>query len=83
MSRRDQEPPRSFARATVHGGDRRVRFTSLQTLIASTWSRRQLLSLLRTQEDIESLACHIDDDIHSLASSEPVRPRPPPQTLLY
>ena len=43
----------------------------------------QLLTLLRAPDDFESIARHIDDDIHALAPSEPVRRRPPPQKLLF
>ncbi len=43
----------------------------------------QLLTLLRAPDDFESIARHIDDDIQTLAPSEPVRRRPPPQKLLF
>ncbi len=43
----------------------------------------QLLTLLRAPDDFESIARHLDDDIHTLAPSEPIRRRPPPQKLLF
>ena len=43
----------------------------------------QLLTLLRAPDNFESIARHLDDDIHTLAPSEPVRRRPPPQKLLF
>lgn len=43
----------------------------------------QLLTLLRAPDDFESIALHIDDDIHAIVPSDPVRRRPPPQKLLF
>lgn len=43
----------------------------------------QLLTLLRAPDDFESIARHLDNDIHMLAPSEPVRRRSPPQKLLF
>ena len=43
----------------------------------------QLLTLLRAPGDFESVARHIDDDIHTLTPSDPVRRRPPSQKLLF
>ena len=43
----------------------------------------QLLTLLRNPDDFQSIARHLDDDIHTLAPTEPVRRRPPPQKLLF
>ena len=43
----------------------------------------QLLTLLRAPDDFESIARHLDDDIHTLAPSEPVHHRMPPQKLLF
>lgn len=43
----------------------------------------QRLTLLRAPEEFESIARHIDDDLGTIAASEPVRRRAPPQKLLF